>query len=236
MEFKTASLMSGLDVLVGISGGKDSVVCLDLCCRFAHSVIGYFLYCFPQLSFQQDYLTYLSRRYRVIIEQYPHPARSFRLHHGLYRKEALPEIPKIGFKDIWETLKAHHPGRYFVVGEKKNDSLARRGKLSRWGNFQKERGWLFPLADWTNRDVLLYMRQRGLPLPPDYGRLGLRTSFGGLEGLELSKLEKEYPDDYAKIIAEFPFVKAVQFRDLKISRLPRRYHLPKQDHGGPIQS
>lgn len=59
-------------VIVGFSGGKDSIVCLDLCMRYFQNVKPYFMYLVPGLEFQEDMLRRYEARYGVEITRLPH--------------------------------------------------------------------------------------------------------------------------------------------------------------------
>lgn len=205
---RIAARMRGLDVLVGVSGGKDSIVTLDLARKYAASVRGFFMYCVPGLGFQNRYLDYLSRRYEIEIDRVPHPIRSRWLRQGTYRLAPDRQAPILSFADVYEQLRAETGSEWIVAGEKKRDSLQRRGMLTKSGGFDEKRLWICPLSDWSNRQVYCYLKERGIPLPPDY-RLSLTTSFGGLYHEELSAIKERYPDDWKKILQEHPFLEAI---------------------------
>ena len=59
-------------VLVGFSGGKDSIVTLDLCFKYFKKVVPFFLYIVPGLSFQERQLQWYENRYQTEIIRLPH--------------------------------------------------------------------------------------------------------------------------------------------------------------------
>ena len=58
-----------------ISGGKDSIVSLDLLKRYANirQLIGVYFYFIPDLQYKNEILDYYSNKYNFEIKQIPHP-------------------------------------------------------------------------------------------------------------------------------------------------------------------
>ena len=67
-EIKTMSKITDT-VLVGFSGGKDSIVTLDLCVKYFKNVIPFFLYIAPDLSFQERQLKWYENKYNLEISR-----------------------------------------------------------------------------------------------------------------------------------------------------------------------
>ena len=63
-------------------------------------------------------------------------------------------------------------------------------------------GMVYPLADWNQRDILAYMRQKRLPQPVRYS---LKASNGVGFNLDCFLwLRENYPQDLEKIYKTFP--------------------------------
>lgn len=235
-----AARMQGLDVLVGVSGGKDSVVTLALACKYAASVRGFFMYMYPHLDFQRGYIEQLERRFGVQVDWIPHPGRMRWLHQGTYRQAADLDSPIVDYGEIYSQLREQTGRTWIVAGEKKCDSLQRRGMISKSGGFDEKRQWIYPLADWSHRQVYRYLKQHGLPLAPDYS-LGLRESFGGQYANELLKVKERFPDDFQEIKDEFPFIEALFIRERitargkQVSRVRADDDSSEPDNAGGVQ-
>lgn len=198
-------------VIVGVSGGKDSVAVLDLCHSAGIKCFGYFLYEIPGLSWQQEYLQYLSDRYDCPIKQYPHPNRVNEFREGYYC-QAQPNLPPITFRECWEAARAHYGIQWIAGGEKKLDSLERRAQIVSWGAVQPARHRIFPLADWSHKDVFAYLKRRNIRVNPEYA-LNDGKAFNGITRPEsLSAIRKAYPDDYRRILADYPLAEASRLR------------------------
>ncbi|MEG0505551.1 MAG: phosphoadenosine phosphosulfate reductase family protein, partial [Raoultibacter sp.] len=73
-------------VLVGFSGGKDSIVTLDLCMRNFKTVIPFFLYIAPNLEFQEKTLRWYEEKYGQEIVRMPHFEVSNFMRYGSFRE------------------------------------------------------------------------------------------------------------------------------------------------------
>ena len=71
-------------ILVSFSGGKDSLVCLDLCTRAFKRVVCYFMYFVKDLECCEQQLQYARDRWGVEILQYPHWILFRCLKNGVY--------------------------------------------------------------------------------------------------------------------------------------------------------
>ena len=81
-------------VLVGFSGGKDSIVTLDLCFRYFKTVKPFFMYICPDLEFQERTLRWYENRYQTEIIPLPHFDVSNFMRYGSFREpdETVPII------------------------------------------------------------------------------------------------------------------------------------------------
>lgn len=194
------------EVIVGVSGGKDSVATLDLCVAAGLTVHCYAMYNVPDLSFQTAYRDYLSERYGVSFWVIPHPMRAYRLNLGEYCAPN-PDLPVHEFRDVWEAARKHFKCRWIATGEKKNDSLERRAQLSSWGAVQPARSRGFPLAEWSDKMVFAHLEKRGIKLAPDYEMFGSSLA-SPLDPKFLGPIKEKYPEDYERIVRDFPLAPA----------------------------
>lgn len=103
--------------------------------------------------------------------------------------------------DIDNSIKIQTGIKYSFLGMKKADSLNRRLMLNTFENGESN-GKVYPLQDWTNKDVLSYMKIKKLPQPIRYSA----KASGGV-GFNLDCflfLREKYPDDLKKILKAFP--------------------------------
>lgn len=205
---RTASKMTK-KVLVGLSGGKDSVATLDVCARFFPVVQPYFMYIVKGLYFQERTLRYYEKRYGVPILRIPHFMLSDFMRDGSFR---MPDytVPKVKTKDIYTYLR-NRTGIFWIAGgERMADSIVRNAMMKKSGAIDRKRGRIYPLAYWNKAQVLSYVKMRHLPLSLENRVLGF--SFRGLQGKELAKIKQAFPQDYEKIRRVFPLVEAAVMR------------------------
>lgn len=196
-------------VIVAVSGGKDSLATLDICCRQFKRVEAFFMYTVKGLSFQEAMFAYLKKRYGVDIYRVPH--------HDLFRVQGeqvlswyRPSIEpwrQATQREAYDHIRRHFGIEWIATGEKKCDSILRRACMMLRGQWDWARMCYYPLMDWSQNKVWDYNRLMRLPTPADY--VWGRGSFAGLTGKDLYFLRRHFPEDYQRVLAVFPFCAAM---------------------------
>lgn len=193
------------NVIVAFSGGKDSCVTLDLCCRYFSEVSAFFMYQVPGLSFQEATLRYAENRYGIAIERIPHFELSEFMAFGAARKED-DSVPLIGVNDCYRYIRLLTDKWWIAAGERIADSIVRRAMIKKSGCVDKKRGRFYPLAHYTKAEVMAYIRHHRLKPAPESAVIG--HSFRSLMPKDMYLLKKHYPADFKKIKSWFPFMDA----------------------------
>lgn len=201
-SIETAAAMSRR-VLVGFSGGKDSVALLDLCTRHFEHVEAFFMYLVPGLAFQEAALRHYEARYGIKIHRVPHFMLSEFMRYGTFRVEDF-DVPIVATREVYDYTREASGCHWIACGERIADSTIRRAMMKRSGSIDTKRGRFYPLADWSKADVLAYIKQRRLFLGPESSKLGF--SFRGLDGKQMATIKAAFPDDYERIRRWFPLV------------------------------
>ena len=208
-SIKTAQKVTN-EVLVAFSGGKDSIVMLDLAVKFFRKVQPFSLYFVPGLLFQERLLSWYENHYHLSIIRLPHFMVSGWLRYGTFRPKENLEVPIIGITDIYNYLRQKTGIYWIAAGEKIADSIPRRAMIKHSGTIDKDRGRFYPIAYWRNKEILEYIRIRKLLLGEDSKWFGF--SFRGLSDKELAIIKREWPSDFKQIKTFFPFVEAATAR------------------------
>lgn len=193
------------DVVVSFSGGKDSVVVLDMCVRHFKRVQAFFMYQVPGLSFQEATLRWYENKYGIEILRVPHPELSEFLRYGLFRHHDL-SVPVVGFNELYHYVRLQTGTKFIAAVERIADSIVRRAMMKKSGSIDVKRGRFYPVAYFRKEDVLRYIDKHQLKVSPESRFLG--HSFRSFDPEDMYKVRKHYPDDYAKIERFFPFVGA----------------------------
>lgn len=192
-------------VIVGFSGGKDSIVTLDLCFRYFKRVVPFFMYLVPDLEFQEKQLNWYENKYNTEIIRIPHFECSNFLKYGSFTM-ADWNVDIVGINDTYEYLRQTTNIEWIAAGERAADSIVRNAMLKKSGSIDFKRKRFFPLIYWKKQDVLAYIKYKKLYLSPEQKSLGF--SFCSLAGSELAVIKKLYPKDYEKILQVYPFAEA----------------------------
>jgi phosphoadenosine phosphosulfate reductase len=192
-------------VVVGFSGGKDSLVTLDLCVRTFARVEAFFMYFVEGLECVEEPLAAAEKRWGIKIRRYPGWLPAKLLRQGFYCVIPDEPLPKWELRDIYSLAAKDAGVKIVATGAKRADSIWRRRSLGSWG-------WddiLYPIIGWNKFDVLAYLAKHKIPLPDSSGRAAT--------GVDLSTqsvlwLHDNYPKDFQKVCEAFPFAEAIVWR------------------------
>ena len=121
---------------------------------------------------------------------------------------ANPKIKLLKLADVVKAMQLKYGLYYTFLGMKKADGMNRRLMLKGYeANGYENNGLCYPLADWTQKDILSYMKQNSLPEPVRYS---LKTRSGVGFNLDcMLWLEKNYPQDLQRIYKVFPMAERI---------------------------
>lgn len=196
------------------AAGKDSIALLEMLSRHFKFIQCVFLYMVKDLEHINKYILWAEKKYpNCSFIQTPHAA------HYHYKKNGYSGAEKIEYSEwilskIAAKVQEELNIEYSVYGFKKNDSLNRRLMLKGYDNCTSPDGKkLYPLSDWSNKQVLEYIKKNRLINPIKYGNTG-NTRSQGVDIEDISFLffcQQNYPGDLKKIIDEFPDVERILF-------------------------
>lgn len=196
-------------VLLFHSGaGKDSIALLNMLAPHFRQIICVYMYIVKDLDHINKYIAWAEKKYpNCKFIQTPHYA------YYNYKKNALHGTEQVKYAEynvskINDKIKEETGIEWAVMGFKKNDSLNRRLMLNSYpDSMTSESGKkLYPLSDWSNKQVLSYIKKNRLIEPIKYGNTG-NTRSQGTDIHDISFLlfcREKYPNDLKKVFAEFP--------------------------------
>ena len=188
--------------------GKDSLVLLDLLYPKFKRVVCVFMYFVPNLEHIQRYIDWVNTKYpKIEFVQITHWNLSYILKSGLYCVPN-PKVKLIKLTDVTEAMRLRFGIHYVFLGMKKADSMNRRLMLDGYEGYENN-GLVYPLADWTQKEILAYMRHKKLPEPVRYSK----KASGGVGFNEdcFVWLRENYPQDLDKILKTFPMSRKILF-------------------------
>lgn len=166
-------------------------------------IICVFMYFVKDLEHINRYIRWAETKYpNIKIKQVPHWNLTYILRSGTYCVPN-PKIKLLKLADVDESIRLQTSINYSFFGMKKADSLNRRLMLNSYGELPiSNTNKIYPLADWTNKEVLAYVKQKNIPMPIRYSE----KASGGV-GFNLEcflYLRENHPNDLMKITKAFP--------------------------------
>ena len=205
---KTMATMTD-EVIVAFSGGKESIVVLDLCVKHFKRVVPFFMYYIPGLSFQEKQIRWYESKYDMQIERLPHFELSNHLRYGTFRNQDVT-VPIIGMNDIYKWMRDKYGIRWIAAGERSGDSVIRGAMIKHTGSIDENRGRFYPVAWWTKQEILDYIKIKKLYRGIDSRTFG--TSFDGISPRGFVFLKEHFPSDYERALKLFPLAEGAVMR------------------------
>jgi hypothetical protein len=195
----------GDTINISYSGGKDALAVADLCSKVFSKLNFFFMYLVDGLEPCELQMEYAKNRWGANVFKVPHWIVHRFKTTGTYCdvSQAYLDVKRYTLADVYRSVQAEFKCVPIAAGHKKADGMARRIFLSR----DKASDFMvYPLLDWGKYDVLQYLKQNKIPLPD--------ASAGISTGMDLSNstiywLHDKYHSDYKRVIAQYPYARAI---------------------------
>lgn len=200
-------------VNVAYSGGKDSMIVMELCLRVwgADKIRGFYLYVFKDLPMDQRLIARAERAYGVKIDQLVSPFAQGAMQGGYLTARRFKFRRKLKMKDTEQVMRLRTGYHWFAYGHRMVESIERRGMLNRSEGFMPEFGKVYPIYDWKTSEAYEYLSgRRGIEFPTPLS--GWDTNGVGLTSECLETLKEKFPEDYAVVQRHYPHVDAKVMR------------------------
>lgn len=195
-----------------LSYGKDSLVTLDLIHPYFDEIYGVFMYFVDGLEHIDRWKRWCTAKYpKLKIIHVPHWTLTYTLRGGLYCV-ANPKQKLLKLADIVKAMRLKYQCPWVFLGMKKADSMNRRVMLM---GYQEEhytnKCMCYPLADYTHKDILSYMKIHKLPEPVLYG--GKYSNGIGFNVDCFRWMREHFPNDLERIYQVFPLSRRILIED-----------------------
>ena len=197
------------EVIIAFSGGKESIVVLDMCTKHFKRVVPFFMYYIPGLSFQERLLKWYEDKYGIEIVRLPHFELSNLMRYGTLRNEDL-SVPIISINDIYAWMRNKTGINWIAAGERSGDSVIRGAMIKHSGSIDWNRGRFYPVAWWKQQEILDYIKIKKLYRGADSRTFG--TSFEGVNTRSFVDLKEHFPSDYERAVTLFPLAEGAVVR------------------------
>lgn len=197
-------------VILFCSLGKDSLVLLDFIAPKFKRIVCVFMYFVQGLEHIERYTRWVKARYpNVEWIEIPHWNLTHIFRSGMFCTPR-PKQRLMKLADVVKVIQDKYGVYYTFLGMKKADSMNRRLMLKGYeANLYENKGLVYPLADWTQKDIIAYMKLKNLPMPIRYSK----NASGGLGfNLECYLWMREHAQkDLEKVLQAFPMSERILF-------------------------
>ena len=196
-------------ILVSYSGGKDSLVVLDLCAKAGFNpIVCFHMYFVPGLEIVEKQMRFARERYAVEILEYPHPNLGTFLKNGDYSDitEKTDKIELWDIADIHASVREDTSINLIATGHKSTDAIG--GALAN-KKAAKSEGEIHPITKWNKFHVLGHLEANNIPIPENDGR---NSASIGLHPKCLCWLWENHREDFERIRKVFPYIEAAPAR------------------------
>ncbi|WP_148039642.1 phosphoadenosine phosphosulfate reductase [Slackia faecicanis] len=218
-EVRQALKAEGRPVVLACSLGKDSLAAWIALERDGIEVVPVYFWSIPRLPMVEESIAKIEAVFGVRIHQYPHP-RWFRTlnncvyqspdHCGIIDAAGLVEMTYEDERPLILEDLGLPPDTWECDGVRACDNPYRRASLTRHGLMKKTTRKASVIADWTKKECMDAIAERGIGLPPDYELFG--RSFDGLDMRFMKPLRENRPEDFEIVRKWYPFIKADELR------------------------
>lgn len=199
-------------VLFYSAGGKDGIALLDMLAKTFDRVICYYMYLIPNLDHVQPYIRWAETHYNnVEVRQIPHFQRDVFIKNGFFC-DGDDTIKPRNIGEIEQAVRDETGIPYAFSGMKGVDGYMKRMRLKMFAKtgYITSKGMVYPLAVWTNAEVLQYIEKNNLIRPFVYERGKVSQGFG-IDLPTMLLMAKRFPKDYERILQNFPYAEKIMF-------------------------
>lgn len=224
-------------VIVSYSGGKDSLVCLDYCCKHFKRVAILNFYFVKGLECEKKKINYAISRFGIDKDDvilWEDPTTTNCKRKGFMRPLPDTRIKRVAkLEDGYEYARKKTGIEWIVIGFKKNDGLFRRMTFKDYAKKYGDDKWcppthkIFPVADWTKAEILSYCNLHNIVVPSALGNSQSNGLF--FNRLSLSWLKEKYPRDYETVMRQFPCARILT--EIHPEMYPELYEHREEEQG-----
>jgi hypothetical protein len=206
---------SGGVCLLGFSRGKDSVCAWLQLRKYFSRIIPFHCATAPRLTFADKSLKYYEKYFGTKIERYMSgsvvDAVDMLVYQPLEDEDAIDrlDLKRYDNNGVADLVRKKHglQKAYCAYGINASDSIDRRIYVNQMGGRNDTNLTFYPCYDWSKAEVLARIEEEGIKLAPDY-LLSSRT-LAAIPAYRIAKpMLDQWPEEFAKLEAVFPFLKA----------------------------
>lgn len=199
------------EVLVAYSGGKDSLVVTDLCCKAFQRVTAVHMEFVPGLKVVEDQIELAKSRWGIDVIRVPDNVflRCYQIGEYNDVHHSIKKIKTLRNNDVFKVVA--HEGNFSLVanGMKRGDgmfTMAAGSEENVAGELSQGIKMVCPLWKWRNTDVLAYLTVNKIPIPPSDGR---KSSSIDMTEPNILWLWDKQREDFYLLEKYFPYMRAV---------------------------
>ena len=229
--------------------GKDSIVTLDLIYPHFKKIFAVFMAFVHGLEHIERWKRWVTARYKnVEMVEIPHWNLTYILRSGLYCTPH-PGQKLLKLMDVIKALRMKYAVEWVFLGMKRADSMNRNLMITRFRDSHYTDNYqAYPLAEFTQKQILSYMKMHHLPEPVQYGlsvsgdeaKVGKASNGIGFNKDCLLWMRENFPKDAERVFKVFPLARRVllewDYQQKRLAEQKAKEEQSKEEDYGDVES
>ena len=202
------------EAILYFSGGKDSIVSLDLIRPHVNNLVCIFLENIQGLIYRDELFNYYEKRYKVKILKRFHPDYykwQKKQVYGMENNATELKLTDLKVGKFYKKYRTELNIEWMILGEKRSDDITRARKFYRYSEIDQVNKIIYPVAYFSNKEIFEYIKIKKLLQLKCYDFDYNHEITGYFSKDVLNWFKDNYLKDYYTILETFPQLESILY-------------------------